>query len=158
MLSPNEFSVGHIGAAASLTLVLPADRYDHLLLVTTAHDEPTAIFLDDRHQFEAFGCQGNIHYKGILVPNVRIEVDETSVFDVSRNWAELGTVVRKDDGLFISTGTDRFGGNQLIALQRNLVACDANAAIGFTRWQIVIGEGPCKRTLRIIDHEKKTTN
>ncbi|MCC8968928.1 hypothetical protein [Bradyrhizobium brasilense] len=156
MLSPHEFSVGHIGATTGLTLVLPADRYDHLLLVTTAHDEPTAIFLDDRHQFEAFGCEGNTNYKGILVPNVQVEVDETSAFDVSRNWAEIGCLVRKDDGLFMSTLVERrLGRNRLIALQRSLAVCEANSAIGFMRWQIVIGEGTNKRTLRTVAQEKR---
>lgn len=103
MLSPNEFSVGHIAAATGLTLVLPVDRYDRMFLVTTAHSEPKAILLDERDQFEAFSCQDNTSYRGILIPDVRIEVDETRVHDIARNWAVPGMVVRRDGGLFVST-------------------------------------------------------
>ncbi|WP_439408523.1 hypothetical protein ACNJX9_09255 [Bradyrhizobium sp. DASA03076] len=156
MLSPDEFSVGHIASARGLTLVLPVDHYDHLSLVTTVHAEPTAILLDDRDQFEAFGCQANTNYKGILIPDVRIELDETCVHDAAGRWAVPGMVVRRDDALFISTRTDRRpGSSQLVALQRGLVACEPSMAIGFTRWQIVIGDRHNKRTLKIIDLESK---
>src|ERR1700744_5802296 len=122
MLSPDEFSVGHIASARGLTLVLPVDQYDHLILVTMVDAEPTAILLDDRDQFEAFGCQANTNYKGILIPDVRIEVDETRVHDAAGRWAVPGMIVRRDVSLFISARVDRRpGSNQLVALQRGLV-------------------------------------
>lgn len=92
MLSPPELGLGYIGAATSLTLVLPVDRYDYCFLVATAGEEPTAIFLDERYQFQAFGCLGNTSYKGLLIPDVRIEVDETLIFDAAGRWAVPGMI------------------------------------------------------------------
>ncbi|UFW51096.1 MULTISPECIES: hypothetical protein [Bradyrhizobium] len=152
MLSPPELGLGYIGAATSLTLVLPVDRYDYCFLVATAGEEPTAIFLDERYQFQAFGCLGNTSYKGLLIPDVRIEVDETLIFDAAGRWAVPGMMVRRDDGLFISTMDERGGGrNPLIAVQRGLSLSEQGMAAGFARWQVVIGEGIEKRVLKVIE-------
>lgn len=157
MLSPLEFELSYIGTATSLTLVLPVDRYAHCFLVATAGEEPTAIFLDEKYQFQAFSCRGNTSYKGLLIPDVRIEVDETQICDAAGRWAAPGMMVRRDDGLFISTIDERgVGRNPLIAVQRGLSSSEQGLAAGFARWQIVIGGGIEKRVLKVIELNQTT--
>ena len=51
---------------------------------------------------------GNNHWHGLITPNVRIEVDEASIFDPGRTEAKPGTVIRH--------------GTQLIAKAKSLTA------------------------------------
>jgi hypothetical protein len=84
MLSADDMRVdyiGKIGKAEGLTLVMPVGKYDDWILVTTAYAQPTAIFLDGNHRFLTIDCADNTNYKGLLVSNVRIEIDETSVYE-----------------------------------------------------------------------------
>lgn len=149
--------LGNINAATSLTLVLPVDRYDYCFLVASVGEEPTAVILDERHQYQAFNCRGNTSHKGLLIPDVRIEVDASLVYDAVGRWAVPGTIVRRDDGLFISTADERgVGRGPLIALQRGLASSEQNMAAGFPRWQIVIGDGIEKRVLKVIDLEQSS--
>jgi hypothetical protein len=100
MLAASEFSIGFIGSAEALTLVLPAEKYDQAFLVVPAADDPIAIFLSGEHQFLAFPSSGNESYKGILVPSVSVEMDVTSVDISSFNFP--GAMVRRRDGLFMA--------------------------------------------------------
>jgi hypothetical protein len=103
MLLPREFSVGYIGNVTQLTLVLPVDDYDRAFLVTLAPGKPTAIVVDERDSFVSFVCDNNTSWKGLLVPNIAIELDEKATDDAVGWSAPLGMLVRRDDGLFIST-------------------------------------------------------
>jgi hypothetical protein len=97
MLSPEEFSVGCIGdATTSLTLVLPRGRYEYPMLITQALGSPYAIFLARQHQFAGFECTNNDSWNGILIPNVRLEIDEESMFDAGYVHSPLGALVRRD--------------------------------------------------------------
>jgi hypothetical protein len=87
---------------------------------------------------------------GGLIPNVRIEVDETSVYDTVGNYAPLGMVVRQNDGLFVVASADRMR-SDLFALQRGLAASGVNLSAGFSKWQIVLGNDPHQRVLKAID-------
>jgi hypothetical protein len=155
MLSPFEFSLGYIGNVTQLTLVLPIDNYDHPCVVTLAPGKPTAIVVDERYSFTSFACEGNTHWKGIVVPNIAIELDETSSYDASGWSPPLGMLVRREDGLFVSTRPD--GGsrqNTLVPILTGLPAGEAKMAAGFKKWQIVIGEGLSKRVLMTFDTEQ----
>ncbi|MCK1519395.1 hypothetical protein [Bradyrhizobium sp. 17] len=76
---------------------------------TTADATPATIFLDGDHRFVAIDCADNTNCKGLLIPNVRIEVDETSVYDTVGNYAPPGMVVRQNDGLFVAASADACG-------------------------------------------------
>ena len=152
MLSSEEMRVDYVGKAEGLTLVVPVGKHDDWFLVTTADATPAAIFLDGDHRFVAIDCADNTNYKGLLIPNVRIEVDETSVYDTVGNYAPPGMVVRQNDGLFVATSADRMRmRSDLFALQRGLAASGVNLSAGFSKWQIVLGNDPHQRVLKTID-------
>lgn len=153
MLSPGEFSVGCIGdVATSLSLVLPRGRYEEPMLVTHASGSPYAIFLAGQHQFLGFECSGNDSWKGILIPNVTIEVDEDSIFDAEDIHSPAGTLVRKNTQLYLVTkGDGGFRGAIRTPLIVDLPSCRQSMAAGFTRWRIFLGEGTTKRELKRIE-------
>jgi hypothetical protein len=156
MLSAEEMRVDYLGKAEGLTLVMPVGKYNEWMLVTTAYAKPTAIFLDGNHRFQAIDCENNTNYKGLLVPNVRIEVDETSAFDTSNMPIPTGMAVRQNDGLFVAAAEDHMRmRSQLFAVQRELAECGAGLSAGFSRWQIVVGDEPDQRVLKTIDLQPK---
>lgn len=152
MLSPNEFTVGHLGAATSgLTLILPRGQYDQTILVTQSYGPPYAIFLREE-SFEGFECTGNDAWGGIIIPNVSIEMDETSIFDPQLLTAPLGTLVRRSTKLEIVTqATGRFRQAVKTPLIVGLDACPESMAAGFRRWAVYIGDGKTKRELIRVD-------
>ena len=160
MLAPGEFSVGCIGdATAPLTLVLPRGRYEYPTLVTRVSEQPFAVCLEGQHEFSSFECADNDSWKGILIPNVAIEVDETTMFDAECYSAPLGSLIRAGAQLNIVVRAEGGFPRQTVArlLIGELPESRAKMATGFTRWQIVIGEGLAKRTLKVILITQKPT-
>jgi len=156
MLLPHDFSMGYIGDATQLTLVLPVDDYDRAFLVTLAPGKPTAIFVDERESFASFTCENNTSWKGILIPNVTIELDEKTTFDAVGWSPPLGMLVRREGGLFISTKAEgTFRRDTSVPILTGLPAGQAKMAAGFKKWQIVIGEGLSKRVLMGFDTERQ---
>jgi hypothetical protein len=155
MLAASEFSIGFIGSAEALTLVLPVEKYDQAFLIVPAADGPVAIFLSGEHQFLAFPSSGNESYKGILVPSVSVEMDVTSV-DIS-SFHCPGAMVRRRDGLFMAARFDRMQEAKLFAVSRDLVVCSRDLAAGFTRWQVTLVTGRDRRELWKVDLRTKTS-
>src|SRR5258708_4914094 len=100
MLLPQEFSVGHVGDATGLTLVLPRSQAEQTLIVVVENEIATAIFLDGQHAFSTFNCTNNTSWKGVLVPHFSIELDEGSLFDPD-DRAPLGSLIRSGSTLAI---------------------------------------------------------
>jgi hypothetical protein len=157
MLLPEEFSVGCIGEVTTgLALVLPRGRYEHMILITCASGSPYAIFLDGEHEFNGFECSNNDVWKGLLIPNVRIEVDEGSVFVAEGMYPPLGALVRKNTQIEIVTLADGgFREKNRTPLIVDLPPCHQNIAAGFAKWRIVLGEGIAKRELMHINIGEK---
>lgn len=153
MLSPGEFSVGCIeDAKTSLTLALPRGRYEEPMLVTRASGSPYAIFLAGQHQFVGFECSNNDSWKGILIPNVYIEIDEDTIFDAENISSPLGALVRQNSQLYMLTRTDgRLWGSTKTPIIGDLPPCRQEMAAGFTKWRICLGEGATKRELRRVE-------
>jgi hypothetical protein len=152
MLSPNEFSVGCIGDAALLTLVLPRGKYEYPILVTCASGSPFAIFLEGEHRFMTFDCTGNTTWKGLLMPDVKLEVDETSIVDQDQSNVPLGCLVRKGSQLSISARQERgFRSGLMTPLVVDLVPTRDGMEAAFSRWQIVLGDGIAKRVIKTLD-------
>lgn len=156
MLLPHEFNVGYIGSATQLTLMLPFGDYDRACLITLASGKATAIVVDERESFSSFESENNTSWKGILVPNVAIELDESATFDAVGWSPPLGMLVRRDDGIFISARPEgRIPRNTLIPIVTGLPTSQADMAVGFKKWQIVLGEGLSKRTLMSFDTDRQ---
>lgn len=147
MLSPDEFTVGALGSAQPLSLVLPRTKYEETILIGHIDQAPTAVFLSKRHAFKYFRSAENKSWKGLIVPDVRVEVDETSIFDPQASSHTLGVVIRTDTQLAIwAKSEDIYDSPVLVTLHDGLTPTVKHEA-GFSGWQIVIGKGPDKRIL-----------
>ncbi|MFS8047030.1 hypothetical protein [Rhizobium sp. BR 314] len=147
MLSPEEFTVGTFGSAQPLSLILPRTQYEATVLIAHINKAPAAIFLSGLHAFQYFESAGNDSWKGLIIPNVRVEVDETSVFDPNQISIPLGTLIRIDTRLTIwAKGERSFDASTSATLCDDLPSTGEFRA-AFSRWQIVIGEGQEKRVL-----------
>ena len=151
MLSPTEFLIGSVSEAAGLTLVLPRTGYEFLSIVSGAAETPKVVCLEGSHRFHSFPVKGNA-WKGVLIPNIRIEVDESTAFDPAYE-THLGALVRKGDRLCIVTipANGFVYGHEETNLLEQLPAGTESLAAGFLRWMIVIGEGTTRRELKVID-------
>ncbi|TCN19811.1 hypothetical protein [Sinorhizobium americanum] len=147
MLSPNEFTVGTLGSAEPLSLILPRTKYEATMLVGYVDKAPAAVFLSGQFAFQYLLSTGNDNLGGLIVPGVRVEVSESSVFDPNQTSAPFGAVIRTDTRLVIRAKSEHaFGGSSSVTLHDELASAGELYA-AFTKWQIVIGEGQAKRVL-----------
>lgn len=150
MISPQEFTVGSIGSAAPLSLILPRNQYEETVLVGHIGGEPAAVFLTGQHRFQFFCCAGNDNWTGIVIPGVRIEVDETRISDMG-SGTPLGCAVRSDTRLTVRAKSERsYSSTTAVTLHDELSSAGDHSA-GFMRWQVVLGTGDEKRVLTEID-------
>lgn len=112
-----------------------------------------AIFLGGDHAFHFFTPDEDTPYAGLLIPEVSIDVDETSLFDATDETAPVGAVVRANTHLTIAAmGNARYSVRaERVPLIEGLAPCEQNVRAGFHRWQIVLGSGIEKRILKTID-------
>ncbi len=147
MLSPEEFTVGTLGDAQPLSLILPRKAYEATMLVGWRDDEPTAVILSGQYAFHYFPSVGNDNWKGLIVPKVRIEMDEASLFDPNEASGKLGDLIRLDARLAIRAKSENsYGPSAAVTLYGDLPPAGEWRA-GFSKWQVVIGEGANKRIL-----------
>ncbi len=147
MLSPNEFTVGPVGKAKPLSLILPTDTYGKIILVGHIENVNTAVFLSGEFQSHCFESKDNENWDGLIVPDVRVEVDETSLIETNGFGAPLLSVVRLENRLALATQTKSYSSESaLVSLHDNLESAGRFRA-AFTAWRIVIGEGQNTRSL-----------
>jgi len=162
MLLPEEFSVGPLADAAPPTLMLPRTKYERVFLIGGASDNPVAICLAEDYKFRAFHCAGNDAHKGMLIPNVKIEVDPGSVVDGSNFDVPLGAVVRRgaDFGIMVLLDDGRFRGQsaQLISLFSGLPGTRDGYGVGFQRWTVTLGGNENRRILFKVDLAAQVDN
>lgn len=142
MLSASEFTTGSIGQAKPLALSLPRRASEETFLIGGTNERPVAIFLSGIHRFHAFNAADNNSWFGLLIPGVRIEVDEASVFD-SRDASAGGAVIRLENRLVVRA---RGSGGELVMLEDALPPT-LEGSVGFHHWQVVLGGGAERRVL-----------
>ena len=157
MLKPDQFFTGTLAQAAPLSLVLPRNQYEKPFIVGTGDGKPIAVCLEREGDFTFgyFFSENATNWRGLIIPDIAIEVDETSLYDPSYNSARLGSLVRSETRLGIAAKPEGGwrGGHTLIPLVEGLPAVPDDASAGFTRWQIVIGDGTEKRVLKTMSVE-----
>lgn len=144
-----------------MTLVLPRTIYEYRSLLLHTEGKPICVCLDDYPQlgqFLAFACEANEQWTGLHIPGVRIELDETSLYDSQGYVLPLGAMVRFDDRLLLQA---RFEGHILgmsngVVIYSGLPPCAPQQSACFLKWQIVLGEGDAKRVLATVDATPKT--
>lgn len=152
MLRPDEFSVGALMNANPPSLLLPRDKYEHAALVVST-DVLIAICLDDDpySAFRFFECRENEAWTGLLISDVTIELDASSLFDPNSVGFPLGTLIRQDQRLCVSAQRgDRFGGVR-VPVQLDLCVGTPTISAGFYRWTIGLGSGRDRRILFTAD-------
>ena len=147
MLSPSEFTVGKVGVAKPLSLILPTNKYEETILVGQSKEAVLAVFLSGQHKSQFFESEGNEHWGGIIIPNVQIEIDERSIVDAYNADASPLSVIRVDTRLVLTAMRERsFGRLAQVSLYEGLVSAGKSQAV-FTNWRVVLGEGQYKRTM-----------
>lgn len=154
MLSPEEFFVGRAADAKGLAYVIPRSRYEHELLISDLGYEHLGVVLGERSRFQAIQLKDATNWNGLLVPNVRVEVDETTVVDADGSFLPAGTLVREGETLsVVATSDERFSARRHIRvpIAMCLSACTDGFKAAFVRWRIVVGQERNARVLREID-------
>lgn len=155
MLLPDEFSVGPLADAAPLTLMLPRTKYERHFLIGGPADDPIAICFAEDYKFRAFHSAENEAHQGLLISNVRIEVDAASAVNASNYDVPLGAIVRRGTGLGIMAMLDgnsfRGYSAQLITLYSGLAEAREGCGVGFQRWNVTLGSGENRRILFEVD-------
>jgi hypothetical protein len=147
MLEAHEFTVGSLSQAQRGSLILPRSERDEAFLVGTVEHHAVAVFLSGSDVYQCFGSQDNTSWKGLIVPDVRVQVDPESVFDPSRQSAPIGALIRYGTFLTIrSSIVHSFGQETRVSIVDGLPDTGSHQA-GFTDWQIVLGTGTEKRVL-----------
>ncbi len=143
MLAAHEFTVGPLSSAGPLSLILPRNNFEATVLIGRLQDVPAAVFLEGQYANHFFESADNTSWSGLIIPNVCIEVDETSVSD----GGGLGSLVRKSTTLGIRVKRDRgFDDGATVTLHNGLADAGDHRAT-FQKWQIVIGIDANKRVL-----------
>jgi len=162
MLDPSECFAGPVSAAKQITLVLPRTEYEHRCLIVINDEKPFAICLDELDRlgrFRAFQCNENDAWKGLHIPGVRIELDETSLHDADRHYTPLGSMVRSEDKLAMRVNLEgrHYADSASLFFMEGLPQSAPHLSACFTRWQVVLGESDNKRVLLRIDAATKPT-
>lgn len=150
MLKTDEFFVGYAADAQPLSLMLARGKYENPLLIARRGQELMAVFIGEKDRFHASPCADNTYFKGVIVPNVSIELDSSSMFDSRGVYAPEGCLIRCDTRIVLVTiKQDRFSGGdyEFLTLVDNLKSCSGDLEVGFRSWSVVIGDGSDKRTL-----------
>jgi hypothetical protein len=153
MLLAEEFSVGPVTDAVPLTLMLPRSEYELPFLIGGTRDDPIAVCLGGDYLYRAFHCSGNDAHKGMLIPNVRVEVDTSTMFDASGHDVPLGSMVRRGTNLGIVARLDDRGSYwaQVVVLVSDLADAREGYGVGFRRWAVALGTGENRRVLFEVD-------
>lgn len=152
MLLANEFTVGNINKASAVTLVLPCEERGEAFLVGTSPKGPAAIFLSGQHQFRWIETTGNTYWGGLLIPKVRVEVDETSLLNANYFHARAGSLLRKGPSLSLQAlNTQHHSGLLMPIVIEDGLIDTGEESVSFSKWQVVIGTGSEKRILYRVD-------
>jgi hypothetical protein len=157
MLEPHEYLAGTLMDAKPGTLLLPSTRSESRFLVGTYGEKIYAVFLDGHLTFHSMDCKDAGHAEGLLIPNVRVLVDPSSVIDPRQDGPRAGMLIRHLDKLSIWTiGQNRFSHNMArIDLVSDLPPSASAKQVGFLRWQIVLGKWTEQRVLFEMDLRDK---
>lgn len=156
MLSATEFTAGALADAKPLSLMLPRTKYESTVLVGSLQDKPAAVVLDGGSPFIFFPSSENFSWRGLIIPDVMIEVDQESLFDPQSTTPRLGDIVRTSTQLAVCGKADgHFGRQGRVLLHDGLLPAGSEQSAGFSRWCVVIGAGADKRTLVEVDSKRK---
>lgn len=160
MLSPDEVTVATLAGAPNMSLVIPHDERSGYFLPLRLKGRGTfTVFLtgEDRFKFFHYGTKGEegdaYFLKGIVISGIAFELDENSAYDPDKGDRVSGSLIRTQDRLEImaKSARERLGQPLGLAIMADLPTCETGSRAGFTRWRVVLGEGPKKREILNVD-------
>lgn len=153
VLRPDEFTVGALATAKPISLLLPRNTHEETILVGGTEAEPFAVLLlSSQHRFHGFLSAEAYNWSGVIISNVAIELDQSSLYDPSYNDVRLGSLIRTEDQLSIAALPERWMGRHYkVPLIGGLAPIGDRHSAAFSRWQITIGEGIDRRVLLTVD-------
>lgn len=112
-------------------------------------DGSHVILLEGSYAFNHFKQQMGHSVAGVLITDVEFRVDDTSLYDPSREGALLGSLVLSEGQLSIvgRNPNNNFGDEHLVPLWGDYEEGSADVRVGFTRWSIVACIGNERETL-----------
>lgn len=150
MLKVNEFSAGELNTAKPLSLLRPIVNHEQEALVAGSNETPVAVILQDEYAYQWFETASSSDWTGLIIPNLSVEVDETSAFNLNFDRSPLGAAVRTKTELAICVKAPGRNGLSYVTLVNDLPSLGEHK-VGFKRWQLVLGERNQKRIIRVFD-------
>lgn len=153
LLKVHQFTAGRLHNVLKLSLILPRTEYEHTFLAWRRHEQVTAVFLAGQYCFDAFHVETNNEMAGLIIEDVHIEVDESSIFSPQDVHPQRGTLIREGESLSIAAKLNNahFGRATRLPFVDGLPSTPEHVGVGFYRWAIVLGEGLSRRELINID-------
>ena len=154
MLNPDECFADSLDMAEPLSLLLPTTNYNHRALIVSSDHEKFAVFIDGPPDFRFRFMECDNRWVGVHVPNVRIELDPSSIVFIDSQWPPLGSLTRHGGNLILQSSRldNRMTGfGAALVIMSGLPEGDNHEKACFSRWQVVIGQGIEKRVLHSID-------
>jgi len=150
MLALSEFFPGTLADAPSGSLILPRDKYERCGIVALHKDEPFFVILGDEYRFQGFPSKDNTSHKGLIVPAVSVEIDETSLVPLDSWDTPRGSIVCAEGVVGVRA---EMSGSRSLGIINAVLGSIPTSPIeaAFTRWQIALGAGQDKRVLMKID-------
>lgn len=150
MLALSEFFAGTIADAPFGSLILPTSKYDRQGIIASQNGLPFFVILGDDHRFQGFPSVDNTSHKGVIVPNVAVEVDEASIGQLDSWDTPLGSIICAggEIGIRVAAVGNMSAGRFVAKLAE---APSTSISASFSKWRIVLGAGMDKRILLSID-------
>lgn len=150
MLTVNEFSAGELTTSKPISLLRPIANHEREVLIAGSSETPIAVILQGVHAYQWFETANSSDWTGLIIPNLSVEVDDSSAFNLNYENGALGTAVRKGTELSISVKGQGRSGCSYVTLVTDLPSI-GGYKVGFRRWQLVLGERSQKRIIREFD-------
>ncbi|WP_447724611.1 hypothetical protein [Sphingomonas koreensis] len=143
---------GTVDSTQGMALVTPISQYSELFFVTGGSDS-TAVFLSEGIRGRAMRTETAVNFDGMIVEDIKIEVDTDSAFNPGETGKTLLAIIRQGSatGLFVSSDGGGFRQTVIAPIGGVFDPGVATERVAFTRWRIVLGEGDDKVTLLEID-------
>jgi hypothetical protein len=151
VLKSAAFWIGTPKEVTSLALLLPISQHESASIISWQESTIFQVMIDKDQIFHAYEYKEDDQDKGIVIPGISIEIDETTIFDVETVYAPYGALIREGSRLSVAArihDTHRMARQRIIPLLSGLPPCPEGSKAGFRKWQIVLGEGIEKRVLR----------
>lgn len=154
MLSPSEVLPARLSDASGLALLLPRTGYEAVFLAVPFESGHIAVRLEGGDKaFTSFSTEEGAAWRGALVRDLEVGVDEGSLFDPDQELAPLGSLIREGTSLAMATRPPMASviGRYLLPLLHNLPMGSPGVRLGFRKWQLTRGQGTDRRVMRAFE-------